>query len=70
MNEYTNANIDKIYQKLDYLQKKVEEIENILLLPEEKLSEKEVREFIAARSEIVKSGGTTIEQLERKRRAH
>ena len=70
MGEYENVTMGMLYAKLEYLQKKVDEIETILLLPEEKLSEDELTEFKAARKELLMHGGTTLEELGKKRKAH
>ena len=70
MSHYENVTINQVYQKLEYLQKKVDEIETLLLLPEEKLSEKELKEFKEARKQIIKEGGISLEELGKRRKAH
>ena len=61
--------MDMLYKKLEYLQKKVDEIETILLLPEEKLSQSEINELKETREQMLLHGGISLEDLARKRRA-
>ncbi len=69
MGEYENVTMDMLYDKLQYLEKKIEEIETILLLPEEKLSETQLKELKEIRKHMLKYGGITLEKLEKKRKA-
>ncbi len=61
------ATMDMVYEKLEYLQKKVDDIETLLLLPEEKLSDEEQVEFNKTRKEMLTHGGVTLQALDTKR---
>ena len=63
------ATLDMVYEKLEHLQKKIDEIETLLLLPEEKLSDEEHTEFNAIRKEMLAQGGVTLAELDKKRQA-
>lgn len=64
-----NVTLDVVYQHILAMEHKLKHIEDLLEIPEEKLSDEELKEFKETRQEMLKHGGITIEELEKERKA-
>ena len=65
-----NVTLNIVYQHILAVEYRLKHIEDLLEIPEEKLSEEELKEFKEIRQEMLEHGGTSIEEMEKERKAN